>query len=77
MVYMDNNAAIGVARNPEFYTRSKHIHIAFHFIRQRVDLKQIHIAYKKTKDMLADFLTKPLALATFAYCRDNSGLAEK
>lgn len=72
---MDNMSAIRIAKNLEFYSRSKHIDIAVHFIRQRIELKQIDIHYKKTEDMTADFLTKPLATLKFLYCRDKAGRA--
>lgn len=76
ILFMDNKAAIRVAKNPEFYARSKHIDICYHFIRQRVELRHIQIHYKKTSAMLADFLTKALPSAKFIYCRDNSGITE-
>jgi hypothetical protein len=31
MFYADNIFAIALAKNPEFFTRTKHIDIAYHF----------------------------------------------
>lgn len=75
LLFMDNMSAIRIAKNPEFYSRSKHIDIAVHFIRQRVDLKQIDISFMKTEHMTADYLTKPLPVLKFVFCREKSGLA--
>lgn len=73
-LYMDNMSAIRIAKNPEFYSRSKHIDITVHFIRQRIDLNCISLRYLKTSDMTADYLTKALTQAKFEKCRLECGL---
>lgn len=75
-LYMDNMAAIKVARNPEFYSKSKNIDIGYHFIRQRVELGQIVLQHIPTNDMIADYLTKALSSPKHILCRERSGITQ-
>jgi hypothetical protein len=36
-LYIDSNSALKLTRNPEFHSRSKHIDVKHHFIREKVD----------------------------------------
>lgn len=49
-----------LAENPEFYKRSKHIDIIYHFIRETVQNKDIQLIGIKTTEQKANGLTKPL-----------------
>lgn len=73
-ILCDNQAAIRVAKNPEFHKKAKHIDISIHFLRQRVQLGQIQMDYISTAHMVADFLTKPLAPERFIGCRDGMNI---
>jgi len=59
-IYGDSQSAIASVRNPEFHTRTKHIDVAIHYIRELVEDSLVDIQYISTKEMLADVLTKPL-----------------
>ena len=39
--------------------------VRYHYIRQLVAFRKAYIEYKPTEEMLADLLTKPLALTAF------------
>ena len=39
---------------------SRHIHIRYFFVKDRVDKKEVKVEYCPSADMLADFFTKPL-----------------
>ena len=56
----DNQATIRYASNRILNSRSKHIDIRHHFIRDHVRAKRISIFYIPTNDQLADCLTKCL-----------------
>jgi hypothetical protein len=49
-----------LANNPEFYKRSKHIDITYHFIREAISNKKAKLIYINTKRQLADSFTKGL-----------------
>jgi hypothetical protein len=68
----DNESAIRIADNPVEHSRTKHIDIWHHFLRdhqQKGDIKVFHVS---TENQLADIFTKPLDEKTF--CRLRSEL---
>jgi hypothetical protein len=61
IVYQDNMSAIALAaKGRSTSDRTRHIHIRYFFVKDRVDSGEVSIEYKPTKLMLADLLTKPL-----------------
>ena len=58
IVYVDNQGAIGLAKNPIAHNRSKHIDIKFHFLRDVVNKKKVTLKYVKSNDNVADIFTK-------------------
>jgi hypothetical protein len=46
--------------NPVEHSRTKHIAIRYHFLRDHQQRGDIKIAYVSTKEQLADIFTKPL-----------------
>jgi len=59
---MDNQSAIAAAKNPEHQGRMKHMNPIYHGLREAVELKEVAPYYVPTSDMVADILTKPLAV---------------
>ena len=74
VVFEDNQAAIAMAKNPQFRGRSKHILIRYHFVRDKVNDGTINISYCPTTEMIADMLTKGLPTGTFNKLRKMIGL---
>ena len=56
----DNQGALALAKNPVHHTRSKHIDIKHHYIRETIAQGIVWLKHVSTSDMAADFLTKPL-----------------
>ena len=54
----DNQGTIAIAKNPEKHFKTKHIDIRFHFLRERIERKEINLSYVATENMIADILTK-------------------
>jgi hypothetical protein len=63
-IFVDNQGAIQLAKNPKFHERTKHISVRFHFIRDACERKAIKTTYLPTLDMLADIMTKNLPRET-------------
>ena len=57
----DNQGAIVLAKNPVHHSRSKHIDIKYHFIRENVLNKKIDIVYVPSEHNVADMMTKPFS----------------
>ncbi|KAF7174279.1 hypothetical protein CNMCM6106_008468 [Aspergillus hiratsukae] len=76
--YMDNQSAMKLSENPVLHSRSKHIHLRYHAIRDFVDHQEIKPTYIPTKRMVADGLTKAsnnekLGYLVKSLCLDCSG----
>ena len=74
ILHCDSQSAIQLARNPMFHTKSKHIEVKYHFIRQVLDDKRIQLVKVHTDDNLVDLLTKNLNPQRFAHCRGQIGV---
>lgn len=72
----DNQGAIELSKNPRFHNRTKHIDVAYHFIREKVNDRSINVKYCSTDQMLADIMTKSLPRQTFQKFRDMLNVKE-
>jgi hypothetical protein len=68
----DNESAIRMADNPVEHSRTKHIDIWHHFLRDHQQKGDIEVFYISTENQLANIFTKPLDEKTF--CRLRSEL---
>jgi hypothetical protein len=68
----DNESAIRMAYNPIEHSRTKHIDIRHHFLRDHQQKGDIEVFHISTENQLADIFTKPLDEKTF--CRLRSEL---
>lgn len=64
-VYVDNQSAIHVAKNPEHHKRLKHIDLKMHFVRDKVSKGIVSLIYINSRNQLADVCTKPLNRGIF------------
>lgn len=65
ILFMDNNSAIRLIKNPEYHKRTKHIDVRFHFIREKYERDYFVTEYISTKEMIADVFTKALSAQQF------------
>jgi hypothetical protein len=56
------------------HSKTKHIPIKFHFLREQVSQKVVKVEYVDTKEQIVDIFTKPLPRSTFAYLRQKLGV---
>lgn len=63
-MFQDNQATIKMSTLGNI-RRCKHIDIRYHFLTEKMVAKQLKITYKNTKEMTADFFTKPLPRPAF------------
>ena len=76
MLMEDNQGAISIAKNPVAHSRTKHISICYHYIREAVQEGIVNLCYCPTEQMIADLLTKPLPRECFKMLRDAMGMVE-
>jgi len=69
IIYDDNKGCISVSGNNRTDSRTKHIDVKYHYVRQMILNQQIKIEYLPTQDMIADIFTKPTSTATFSRLR--------
>ncbi|KAJ9545432.1 hypothetical protein OSB04_025139 [Centaurea solstitialis] len=57
-IYIDNNSAISIVNNPVKHSKTKHIEIKYHLIRDCNEKKLIQVLKVHTDDQYADLFTK-------------------
>ncbi|GJR05408.1 hypothetical protein Tco_0528392 [Tanacetum coccineum] len=75
-IMCDNKGAIDLSKNPVQHSRTKHIEIRHHFLRDNVQKGHISIEKVPSVDNIADILTKPLKRESFNYLRLGLGMME-
>lgn len=73
-LFMDNQSALSVSRNPEHHGRMKHLDLRTHWLRDMVEKKVIAPFHLPTDVMPADLLTKALSREKVVKLRSLMGL---
>ncbi|CAM8983988.1 unnamed protein product [Rhodiola kirilowii] len=73
-LYCDNMSAINISKNPVQHSRTKHIDIRHHFIRELVEKKITTLTHVSTEKQLVDIFTKALDNLQFETLRSSLGL---
>jgi hypothetical protein len=72
----DNESAIKIAYNPYEHSRTKHIDICHHFLRDHAIKGDIVISRIGTNDQFADIFTKPLDEKRFCELRSELNIID-
>src|SRR5882724_5284407 len=67
-IYLDNTSAVALSDNPVFHNQSKHINIHWHFIRELIHSKIVHISHIPGTQNGVDFLMKALSCSGHDCC---------
>ncbi|WVZ76585.1 hypothetical protein U9M48_024550 [Paspalum notatum var. saurae] len=70
---VDSTSAISVAKNPVLHSRTKHIDVRFHFLRDHYEKGDIDLVHVASENQLADIFTKPLEFGAFVRLRGELG----
>ena len=77
VLFCDNKSAIAMSKNSVFHSRTKHIKLKHHYIKEVVEDEEVMIKHVKTGDQLADIFTKALPCDKFVYLRELLGMTNK
>ena len=75
LLFCDSQGAIHLGKNSTFHSRSKHIDVRYHWIRDALDAGLLELAKVHTDDNGADMMTKALPRSKFETCCEIVGLA--
>ncbi|GKB76170.1 retrovirus-related pol polyprotein from transposon TNT 1-94 [Tanacetum coccineum] len=73
-LYCDNKSAIALCCNNVQHSRSKHIDIRHHFIREQVENRVVELYFVETNYQLADILTKASPRERFEFLLPRLGM---
>ena len=75
-LYCDNQATINISENPVQHDRTKHVEVDRHFIKEKLEAKVINLPHVKSKDQLADILTKAVGTQFFEVVLRKLGIGD-
>ena len=73
-IMCDNTSVINLSNNPIQHSRTKHIEIRHHFLRDHVKKWDISLNFVSTEKQLADIFTKPLNEEQFTKIKHEHGM---
>nr|GEX98130.1 hypothetical protein [Tanacetum cinerariifolium] len=73
-MYCDSKAAIAISCNPVQHSRTKHIDVRYHFIKEMVEKGIVELFFVGTEYQLADLFTKALSEDRFKYLIRRIGM---
>ncbi|GKC64353.1 retrovirus-related pol polyprotein from transposon TNT 1-94 [Tanacetum coccineum] len=73
-IFCDNTIAIAISNNPVLHSRTKHIDIRYHLIRDHILKEAIELYFIPTEYQLVDIFTKPLDEPTFTSLKAKLGM---
>nr|GEV07641.1 retrovirus-related Pol polyprotein from transposon TNT 1-94 [Tanacetum cinerariifolium] len=73
-MYCDSKAAIAISCNPVQHSRTKHINVRYHFIKEQVEKGIVELFFVGTEYQLADLFTKALHVERFKYLVRRLGM---
>ena len=71
----DNQSAIFLAKNPAYHSRTKHIDVQYHFVRDMIEDKKVLLVKVDTLKNIVDALTKSISSEKFSWCRETMGVS--
>ncbi|KAJ8717783.1 hypothetical protein PYW07_005713 [Mythimna separata] len=74
VIYSDNQSSIKLSGSDGYHSRTKHIDVRHHFIRDKVLEGTIEVRYIQTDEMVADALTKATTYSKLFFCSSKMGL---
>ena len=74
IVYCNNKSAINISKNYMMHSKTKHIEIKYHYVRELVQDKDVKMEYVNKKEKIADIFTKVLPNDAHEYLKGKLGV---
>ena len=74
VLYCDNTSTINISKNLVMHTKTKHIAIKYHYLRELVQDKEVMMEYVNTKEQIDDIFTNYLPKDEYEYLRGKLGV---
>ena len=74
IVHCDSQSAIHLSKNSSFHSRSKHIDVRYHWVRDVLESKSLELTKIHTERNVADMMTKVGSKEKHVYCRNGASM---
>ena len=74
VIYYDNQSVIHLGKNDSFHSRTKHIDVRYHWLRDALNDKLFELEKIHTDHNGSDMLTKNLPRSKIEFCRSTVGM---
>ena len=74
ILHCDSQSAIHLSKNSSFHSKSKHIDVRYHWIRDVLEEKKMHIEKIHTNENGSDMMTKSLSREKLEVCKQKANL---
>ena len=62
LLYYDSQSVIHLSKNPTFHSKSKHINVRYHWIRDALEMKLFFLEKIHIDENGSDMMTKPIPI---------------
>lgn len=76
VINVDNESTIKLSKSDQYSSRTKHIDVRYHHVRELITSGTVKVQYVNTKLNVADSLTKAVTAEKTAYCREKMGICD-
>jgi hypothetical protein len=74
-VSCESQSTIFLEKNPAYHSKTKHIDVQYHFVRDMVESNKVLLEKVDTLENIADSLKKYVSAMNFSWCREAMGIA--
>ena len=74
MLSCDSQSAIFLEKNPSYHSKTKHIDVQSHFVKEMLENKKVLLEKVDTIKNIVDFLTKLVSIEKFTWYISGMGL---
>ena len=71
----DSKSEIFFAKNHAYHSKTNHIDVQYHFVRDMIEYKKVLLVKVDTLKNTADALTKSMISEKFSWCRETMGIS--